>query len=115
MKMLGCFSGRLEIETVSGNVVFYTPILSQLHFNPVLSNGPVLTGLRSKGRVKMNSVSGDLRLSLLKTSSAEFKVKSLSGDISRAIGKVVKEKYGSGQSLNARLGDGKSPVDLTAM
>ena len=44
----------------------------------------------------MISVNADSRLSLPNTSSAEFKVKSLGGDISRAIGKVVKEEYGPG-------------------
>ena len=63
----------------------------------------------------MNSVSGYLRLSLPKTSSAEFEVESFSGDISSAIGKVVKEEYGLGQSLNDRLGEGKSRVDLNTM
>ena len=63
----------------------------------------------------MNSVSGYLRLPLPKTSSAGFEVESFSGDISSAIGKVVKEEYGLGQSLNDRLGEGKSRVDLNTM
>jgi len=60
-------------------------------------------------------VSGSLRLSLPKTSSAQFQVESFSGDISSAIGKVVKEEYGPGQSLNARIGDGKGRVNLNTM
>ncbi len=115
MKILGHLNGRLEIETVSGNVELDTPILSQLHFNSVSGDGRFLTSLRNDGRVDMNSVSGDLRLSLPKTSSAEFKVESFSGDISSAIGKVVKEEYGPGQSLNARVGDGKSRIDMNTM
>lgn len=115
MKMLGHLNGRLEIETVSGNVELDTPVLSQLHFNSVSGNGRFLTSLRNDGRVDMNSVSGDLRLTLPKTSSAQFKVESFSGDISSAIGKVVKEEYGPGQSLNARLGAGKARFDLNTM
>ena len=63
----------------------------------------------------MNSVSGYLPLSLPKTSSAEFEAESFSCDISSAIGKVVKEEYGLGQSMNARLGDGKSRVEMNTM
>ena len=39
LKMLGYSSGRLKIETVSGNVVLDTPILSQLHFSSLSGNG----------------------------------------------------------------------------
>ncbi len=115
VKMLGHLKGRLDVETVSGNVELDTPVLNQLSFNSVSGDGRFHTGLANDGRIKMDSVSGTLLLSLPKTSSAQFKVESFSGDISSAIGKVVKEEYGPGQSLDARLGEGKSRVDLNTM
>jgi DUF4097 and DUF4098 domain-containing protein YvlB len=115
IKMLGHLNGKLEIETVSGNVELDTPVLNQLNFNSVSGDGRFNTSLAGDGRIEMDSVSGSLRLSLPKSSSAQFQIESFSGDISSAIGKVVKEEYGPGQSLNARLGDGKSRVNLNTM
>lgn len=115
IKMLGHLNGSLEVETVSGNVELDTPVLKQLHFNSVSGDGRFNTSLAGDGRIEMDSVSGSINLSLPKTSSAQFQIESFSGDISSAIGKVVKEEYGPGQSLNARLGDGKARVNLNTM
>lgn len=115
IKMLGHLNGRLDIETVSGKVDLDTPVLKQLHFNSVSGDGRFHTSLASDGRIEMASVSGSLLLNLPKSGSMQFEVESFSGDISSAIGKVVKEEYGPGQSLNARLGDGKSRVELNTM
>jgi DUF4097 and DUF4098 domain-containing protein YvlB len=115
IKMLGHLNGSLEVETVSGNVELDTPVLRQLHFNSVSGDGRFNTSLAGDGRIEMDSVSGSLRLSLPKTSSTQLQIESFSGDISSAIGKVVKEEYGPGQSLNARIGDGKSQVNLNTM
>jgi DUF4097 and DUF4098 domain-containing protein YvlB len=115
VKMLGHLNGSLEVETVSGNVELDTPVLKQLHFNSVSGDGRFNTSIAGDGRIEMDSVSGSLRLSLLKTNSAQFNIESFSGDISSAIGKVVKEEFGPGQSLNARLGDGKAKVNLNTM
>lgn len=115
MTLLGHLNGRVELETVSGNVELDTPVLGQLRFNSVSGSGRFRTNLRNDGRVDMDSVSGDLSLVLPKSGSAQFQVESFSGDISSAIGKVVKEEYGPGRSLNARLGDGKSRVNVNTM
>ncbi len=115
MKMLGHLNGRLQIETVSGNVELDTPVLNQLNFNSVSGDGRFNTGLAGDGGIQMDSVSGSLRLMLPKTSSAHFQIDSFSGDISSAFGKVVKEEFGPGQSLNARLGEGKTRVNLNTM
>jgi len=115
IKMLGHLNGRVDVETVSGDVELDTPSLNQLHFNSVSGDGHFHTSLTGNGRVEMDSVSGDLHLRLGKSNSAEIKVESFSGDISSAVGKVVKEEYGPGQSLKARLGDGKGLVDLNTM
>ncbi|MGH8052058.1 MAG: DUF4097 family beta strand repeat-containing protein [Arenimonas sp.] len=115
IKMLGHLNGRLEVETVSGNVELDTPVLNQLHFNSVSGDGRFNTSLAGDGRVEMDSVSGSLSLILPKTSSAQFQIESFSGDISSAIGKVVKEEFGPGQSLNARLGVGDGHVNLNTM
>lgn len=115
VKMLGHLNGRLDIETVSGNIDLDTPVLNQLHFNSVSGDGRFLTSLGKDGRIEMDSVSGTLLLSMPKTSSAQIKVESFSGDISSAIGKVVKEEYGPGQSLETRLGEGKGHVEMNTM
>ena len=115
VRMLGHLNGRLDVETVSGNVELDTPVLNQLHFNSVSGDGRFQMGLAKNGRIEMDSVSGSLSLQMPKTSSAKFNVQSFSGDISSAIGKVVKEEYGPGRSLNARLGEGNSRVEMNTM
>ncbi|MEO6173142.1 MAG: DUF4097 family beta strand repeat-containing protein [Arenimonas sp.] len=115
VKMLGHLNNRVDVETVSGNIDLETPVLNQLHFNTVSGDGRFHTSLANDGRIEMDSVSGTLLLGLPKTSSVQLKLESFSGDISSAIGKVVKEEYGPGQSLNARLGEGKGRIDLNTM
>lgn len=115
VRMLGHLNGRLDVETVSGNVELDTPVLNQLHFNSVSGDGRFQTGLSKDGRIEMDSVSGSLSLNVPKSSSAQFNVQSFSGDISSAIGKVVKEQYGPGRSLDARLGEGNSRVNMNTM
>jgi len=115
VRMLGHLNGRLDVETVSGNVELDTAVLNQLHFNSVSGDGRFHLGLAKDGRIEMDSVSGSLSLQMPKTSSARFNVQSFSGDISSAIGKVVKEEYGPGRSLDARLADGNGRVDMNTM
>jgi len=115
VKMLGHLNGRLDVETVSGNVELDTPVLSQLHFNSVSGDGSFQLGLAKDGRIEMDSVSGRLSLGLPASSSAKFQVESFSGDISSAFGKVVKEEYGPGRSLDARLGEGNGRVEMNTM
>ena len=115
VRMLGHLNGRLDVETVSGNIELDTPVLNQLSFNSVSGDGRFHVGLAKDGRIEMNSVSGSLMLQMPKASSAKFKVESFSGDISSAIGKVVKEEYGPGRSMDARLGEGNGRVDMNTM
>lgn len=115
VKMLGHLNGRLDVETVSGNVDLDTPVLSQLQFNSVSGDGHFHVGLAKEGRIEMDSVSGSLLLQMPKTSSAQFNVQSFSGDITSAFGKVVKEEYGPGRSLDARLGGGNGRVNVNTM
>ena len=115
VRMLGHLNGRLEVETVSGNVELETPVLNQLQFNSVSGDGRFQLGLAKDGRIEMDSVSGSLSLQMPKASSAQFNVQSFSGDISSAIGKVVKEQYGPGRSLDVRLGEGNGRINMNTM
>jgi DUF4097 and DUF4098 domain-containing protein YvlB len=62
--------------------------------------------------VKAETVSGDIDLTLPKTTGAKLHVESFSGDISSPVGHVDREEVGPGSSLDARLDGGQGEIRL---
>ena len=68
--------------------------------------------LAEDGEIRMESVSGDLRLRLPAGLSAQVSGESFSGDLSAPGAKIRKEEFGPGSSFRVRYGAGKGDVRL---
>lgn len=112
INMQGGLSGRVSMETVSGNASLIAKTLSKLQFSSVSGDADVQAALATNGVVTGETVSGTLRLSLPKTTSAQLSIETFSGDINSPVGKVDREEYGPGKSLDARLGQGQGKIRL---
>lgn len=112
INMQGGLSGRVSMETVSGNASLIAKTLSKLQFSSVSGDADVQAALATNGVVTGETVSGTLRISLPKTTSAQLSIETFSGDINSPVGKVDREEYGPGKSLDARLGQGQGKIRL---
>jgi DUF4097 and DUF4098 domain-containing protein YvlB len=86
--------------------------INQLELSTVSGDATLQLSIQPSATLKTDSVSGGLTLVLPKTASAQLHAETFSGDIASPAGHVVKEEYGPGQTLDARLGDGQGQVKL---
>ena len=63
-------------------------------------------------RLKAETVSGDIRVSLPKDLSAQVTGESFSGDLRAPGAKIEKEEFGPGSSFRQRYGNGAGEVHL---
>jgi DUF4097 and DUF4098 domain-containing protein YvlB len=68
--------------------------------------------LADGGEIKAETVSGDIRVSLPKSLSAQVSGESFSGDLRAPGAKIEKEEFGPGSSFRQRYGNGAGEVHL---
>jgi hypothetical protein len=126
-------TGRLEVRTVSGDIVVSGRAGGEVQVNSVSGDARLTFGTLNRGRfgsvsgdltveatlaadarVEASSVSGDVGIRLLGGRTAgEFDVETLSGSIANCFGpKPVQPKYGPGSSLSFREGQGTASVRI---
>ena len=105
-------SGELAVETVSGDARVDAGTLTELKMNTVSGDLELDGALVGRGRVRIESLSGSVRLRLGGELSATIEAETFSGDISSDWGKVDREEYGPGSSLNATAGNGDTRIDI---
>lgn len=109
----GELSGRISLEAVSGNLRLNSNAAAkQVSAGVVSGDIQLRTGLQSGGRIRAESLSGDLELILPTGASAKLEASSFTGTIVSDAGKVETEEYGPGSSLNATLGSGEGRIEL---
>lgn len=98
------FSGRIELESVSGNVSIQGAGVSELSVESV--SGDVAVGIRptERARLEISSHSGDVDLRLPAESGVRIDAKSFSGSIASAFGGEVQSGRGPGESLSTETG-----------
>lgn len=108
----GRIPGKVEVETVSGNIEVDTrgERLSGLELSTVSGDARVQAGLADGARFSLESVSGDLRLDLPADASAQVEASTFSGDIDAPGANVVRKRYGPGASLEHRYGSGAASI-----
>lgn len=105
--------GEIELETVSGDIHVEAGTVKRLGLESVSGSADAqLQGLTAGGRIKGETLSGRLSLSLPATTSAALNISTFSGAIRSAVGEVKRERYGPGASLEARLGEGDGKIEL---
>lgn len=108
----GGLTGEVQLETVSGAVTLLARELAKLQFSSVSGDARLQAALAANGLIRTETVSGGVVLGLPKGTSAQLEIESFSGDIRSPVGKVEREEYGPGKSLDAKLGQGQGRIQL---
>lgn len=110
----GRIGGRIEAETVSGNLDIDTrgERLSRLELSSVSGDAAIRAGLAEGGRFDFETVSGDVRLLLPGDASARVEAKTFSGDIDAPGANVVRARYGPGASMEHAWGGGRGGIAI---
>jgi DUF4097 and DUF4098 domain-containing protein YvlB len=112
ISLQGGLSGEVNLESVSGKTTLIAPALERLELSTVSGSADMQVGLKPGGAIKAETVSGVLNLALPKSTNAKLHAESFSGDIASSAGRVEKEEYGPGRSLDVRLGTGDGKIQL---
>lgn len=113
VEIRGELGGRIDIEAVSGSLsVDSTSAAKSLTAGVVSGDVTLRTGLQPGGRLRAESLSGDLEVILPASTSASLSASSFTGTIKSFSGKVDTEEHGPGSSLETKLGAGDGSIDL---
>ena len=109
----GELGGRIDLEAVSGTLsVDSSSAAKSLSAGVVSGDVKLRTGLQPGGRLRAESLSGDLEVVLPAATSASLSASSFTGSIKSFAGKVETEEHGPGSSLDTRLGAGDGSIEL---
>ncbi len=106
-------SERLRTESVSGDLrIELAGEIAKVQASVVSGDIDLRLALAKGGRLSAESLSGDLEVHLPSSSSARVSASSFSGSIRSDAGKVKKEEFGPGSSLETVLGSGDGEIQL---
>ena len=110
----GRIAGRVDIETVSGDIEVDTrgERLARLQSSTVSGDASVRAGIADDGRFSFESVSGDVRVMLPRDASARVEAATFSGDIDAPGAEVVRKRYGPGASMKHDYGSGGGAIAI---
>lgn len=103
-------NGNLTAQTVSGDLVLRGNVLSQVNLGTVSGTLQLDAALAPAASWKVDSMSGDVRLTLPGNTSAQIKADTFSGDLRSDFGKPYGSEHGPGEHLGARIGNGNGNI-----
>lgn len=113
VEITGELGGRVDLEAVSGSLIVDSASAAKSLTAGVVSGDVRLrTGLQPGGRLRAESLSGDLDVLLPASTSASLSASSFTGTIKSFAGTVETEEHGPGSSLDAKLGGGDGSIEL---
>jgi hypothetical protein len=113
VEITGELGGRIDLEAVSGTLrVDSNSAAKSLTAGVVSGDVRLRTGLQPGGRLRAESLSGDLDVVLPAATSASLSASSFTGTIKSFAGTVETEEHGPGSSLDAKLGGGDGSIEL---
>jgi len=113
LRVSNAAGGEIALETVSGDIHLDAGIVKRLGIESVSGSAEAqLQALAPEGRIKGETLSGRLTLSLPAATSASLRISTFSGAIRSGVGEVQREKYGPGASLEAHMGEGNGTIEL---
>ena len=105
----------VAVRSVSGRVEVNAARVKRLNAATVSGKVAVeLDALDAGGRVEAETMSGSVDISLPVDLSARIEASTFSGGIRSDFGKVSRESYGPGQSLDAEVGSGDARIKASA-
>lgn len=103
-------SGRMKLETVSGDMIVEAGQVQDLEGGTVSGDVNLTFTPAPHASIKLESMSGDLRLHLPSSLSAHIEATTFSGGIESDFGKVEEKEMGPGSSLDAQAGSGDAKI-----
>ncbi|NIP16942.1 MAG: DUF4097 family beta strand repeat protein [Xanthomonadales bacterium] len=103
-------SGEVSVTTVSGDAVMGAGLVERGQFETVSGTLQLHFAAADGGRVTVQSMSGDVVLTLPEGQSADFNAQTFSGDIESAWGEVAHESFGAGSHLKHAEGQGGAQI-----
>ncbi len=104
-------AGHVKLETVSGDMVVIAGAVQDLEAGTVSGDATLTFAPDSHASVKLESMSGDLRVHLPASVSAHIEATTFSGGIDSDFGKVKTQEMGPGSSLDAQAGAGDARIN----
>lgn len=104
--------GRIKYETVSGDVDAEHGGYRQIDASTVSGDITLRGAPNADARIGIESMSGSVRLYLPDDFPARMRASSFSGTIRSDFGKVKREEYGPGSSLDASVGGASGQVKI---
>jgi len=101
-----------ELQTISGRIQVAGGPWRKLSASTVSGNLQLSGGLAADGRIRIDSMSGDVQLQLPADTSASLHASSFSGDLRSDFGSVKQPGRGPGSSLEAQIGSGAGKIDI---
>lgn len=114
VSLRGRLGGRVELETVSGNIDVDSrgERIARLEGSTVSGDASVRAGIADTGRFRFESVSGDVRIALPANASARVEARTFSGDIDAPGASVTRKRYGPGASVDHSYGSGSGTIEI---
>lgn len=113
VRIQGELGGKIDLETVSGSLtVDSAGAAKSLTAGVVSGDVKLRTGLQPGGRLRAESLSGDLEVTLPASTSASLSASSFTGTIKSFAGQVETEEHGPGSSLDTKIGGGNGSIEL---
>lgn len=103
--------GRVKLETVSGSITYAGPSVSEFNAESVSGTIDATAVPTNSARLRLETMSGHLRLHLPANLSARLSAQTFSGNIKSDFGTVSKAEFGPGSSLDARVGEGDARIE----
>jgi DUF4097 and DUF4098 domain-containing protein YvlB len=110
-------AGEVNANTVSGNVNLELGDTTRSRLRSTSGDLNLRGRLIGDGRLDVESISGDVRVDLLKPIAAEFDVSTFNGDISNCFGPKAErtDEYVPGRQLRFREGNGSGRVRIKTL
>jgi DUF4097 and DUF4098 domain-containing protein YvlB len=105
--------GELEANTVSGKIAIDDAQLRRAQLESVSGDINMNVELAEKSRLSASTNSGDVVLGIPKDLPIQLEVETFSGSINSAWGRVHRNKYGPGESLDFRHNAGTARIELS--
>ncbi|MFC3715331.1 DUF4097 domain-containing protein [Luteimonas soli] len=114
VNLRGRLDGRVEVETVSGNITVDSrgERVRQLSSTTVSGNATLQAGLADGGSIGAESVSGNIKVVAPKSLSATVHAESFSGHLRAPGVEIDKPRFGPGSSFEHRYGSGSGEINM---
>lgn len=113
---LNRISGEIEAQSVSGDIEISAGLIERAEIQSVSGDVSLSGELADNARVRANSTSGDVELSLRGDAAADYNLTSFSGDIDNCFGpRSVQPERGPGSTLRFTEGSSSASVEVSTM